>query len=92
MVNMHRTKLTKILDYLIVASMVFATIGLGMAAGSIRVRADGTASANASVNVAAACSMSSSNESAHSTTMVNNDTKENVGITTFTATCNDPGG
>ena len=92
MVNMYRTKLTKNLDYLIVASMVFATVGLGMVAGSIRVRADGTASANASVNVAAACSMSSSNESAHSTTMVNNDTKENVGLTTFTATCNDPGG
>ena len=92
MVNTSRAKLTKTLEYIIVASMVLATIGLGMAAGSIRVKADGAASANASVTVAEACSMSTANTAPHSTTMVNNDTAENVGVTTFTATCNDPGG
>ena len=80
------------IEYIAVSALVLATLSIGATLSSITVNADGTASANASVNVAAACSMSSSNESAHSTTMVNNDTKENVGITTFTATCNDPGG
>ena len=86
-----KTKSNQI-EYIAVSALVLATLSIGATLSSITVNADGTASANASVNVAAACSMSSSNESAHSTTMVNNDTKENVGITTFTATCNDPGG
>ena len=86
-----KTKSNQI-EYIAVGALVLATLSIGATLSSISVNADGTASANASVNVAAACSMSSSNESAHSTTMVNNDTKENVGITTFTATCNDPGG
>ena len=86
-----KTKSNQI-EYIAVSALILATLSIGATLSSITVNADDTASANASVNVAAACSMSSSNESAHSTTMVNNDTKENVGITTFTATCNDPGG
>ena len=86
-----KTKSNQI-EYVAVSALVLATLSIGATLSSITVNADSTASANASVNVAAACSMSSSNESAHSTTMVNNDAKENVGITTFTATCNDPGG
>ena len=79
--------------------MLMMTLGLvgtlvvsGVVLGAARVGAEGTTSANASVTVAEACSMTTTNTAPHSTTMINNDTAENVGVTTFTATCNDPGG
>ncbi len=76
----------------ITSSLVLSTLFIGLFLLSSPSNADGSASANASVTVAEACSMSTANTAPHSTTMVNNDTAENVGVTTFTATCNDPGG
>ena len=86
-----KTKSNQI-EYVAVSALMLATLSIGTTLSSITVNADSTASANASVTVAEACSMSTTNTAPHSTTMVNNDTAENVGVTTFTATCNDPGG
>ena len=86
-----KTKSNQI-EYVAVSALMLATLSIGATLSSITVNADGTASANASVTVAEACSMSTANTAPHSTTMINNDTAENVGVTTFTATCNDPGG
>ena len=94
----HQRKLVKHIDAdtglisMVSLGLVGITVISGIVAGAVRVVADGATSANASVTVAEACSMSTANTAPHSTTMVNNDTAENVGATTFTATCNDPGG
>ena len=78
----------------LVGGLVFAMLCSGIIAGSIRVSADNpaTASATASVTVSSACSMTYNNSSAHTVSMINNSTEENVGVTTLTATCNDAGG
>ena len=87
--------LAKHIDYILTGSLAIITLCIGSVLLSNHVDADpvsSTASANASVNVAAACSMTALNTSAHTISMVNSTTEENVGITTLTATCNDAGG
>ena len=79
-------------EYTITGILIITMLCTGTILSSTGTDADGQASANASVTVAEACSMTTTNTAPHSTTMVNNDTAENVGVTTFTATCNDPGG
>ncbi len=79
-------------EYTVAGILIMTMLCTGAILSSTSTDADGQASANASVTVAEACSMTTTNTAPHSTTMINNDTAENVGITTFTATCNDPGG
>ena len=82
----------KCLDLIVTSNLLLTTLSIGIILLSTPSNADSSASANASVTVAEACSMTTTNTAPHSTTMINNDTAENVGVTTFTATCNDPEG
>ena len=84
------------IDFLVVLELIIITLCLGAVLASTYVYADdpisSTSSANASVTVAEACSLAVNNVSPHTTTLTNNNTAEDVGSTTFTATCNDPSG
>ena len=79
---------------LIISSLAIMMCITGAIIVSNSVKADNpaTASATASVTVSSACSMTYNNSSAHTVSMINNSTEENVGVTTLTATCNDAGG
>ncbi len=93
--NSYKSSINNIGVY-VTGGFLLATFCSGIIAGSVRVSAEdpvsSTASANASVTVAEACTFAFNNIAPHTTTLTNNNTAENVGSTTFTATCNDPSG
>ena len=77
-------------------SFALGSVGLATLAGlsltMIRVSADTTANTTASVTVSSSCALVATVDSAHTAELTPGVFQDNIGKTTFTATCNDANG